>query len=252
MKCACTVRGLSPPPPKPTASPPLQKKNHPSAPLTQRLIYDAGAVAPLVQWLVDSSKGPPDVAANALSDLAHGHAEMQSDIKDAGSIDPLVAMLELTHPLGLASQRAAADALATLAADNSACQVAIARAGGIPPLVELLKKGKPGCHKDAAHAVAMLAGDEDNKMQIAHAGGIGPLVALLSTGDSETQRYAALALEWLASDCAENQVVLANEKASAPLVTLLGSDSIETQVSRFWSRDGNSRTPHASMFFDLS
>ena len=109
--------------------------------------------------------------------------------------------------------------------------VAIAGAGGIPPLVELLRAGKVGAHKNAAHALAMLAGDEANKMQIARAGGIPPLVALLSTGDDSAQQYAAKALEWLARDCTENQIALANERASAPLVGLLGSESFETQTS---------------------
>ena len=94
---------------------------------------------------------------------------------------------------------------------------AIAQAGGIPPLVELLRVGtidlgdrkerkNRNWDKNAAHALAMLAGDESNKMQIARAGGIPPLVALLSTGEDSTQQYAAKALEWLARDCTENQV----------------------------------------------
>jgi hypothetical protein len=56
-------------------------------------------------------------------------------------------------------------------------------------------------------------------------------VALLSTGDASAQQYAAKALEWLARDCVENQIALANERASAPLVGLLGSESLETQAS---------------------
>ena len=97
------------------------------------------------------------------------------------------------------NQRSAGDALATLAQGNQECQALIAAAGGIPPLVELITplpgrvdewRGKRVTHKDAAHALAQLAGDEDNKTQIARAGGIGPLVALLSTGDSKTQQCA--------------------------------------------------------------
>lgn len=197
-------------------------------PNAQSLIYNAGAVTPLVRWLGDPSIGPPEIAANALSDLAYGNADMQTKIEQANAIPPLVAMLDL-HA-GLDYQRAASDALATLAQENSRCQRAIAAAGGIPPCVDLLKSGK-GAHKDVANALAMLAADEENKMQIARVGGIGPLVELLSTGDHATQQHAAKALEWLARDCAENQVALANEKASAPLVSLLGSESAETQES---------------------
>lgn len=35
----------------------------------------------------------------------------------------------------------------------------------------------------------------------------------------------------LARDCIENQILLANENASAPLVHLLGADMLETQES---------------------
>ena len=201
-----------------------------STPSTQERIFHAGAVPPLVAWLGDGSLGPPETAASTLADLCNdANAAMQARLLQAGAIGPLVAMLHLQA--GVEQQRAAGGALAILAEGCPSNMVAIAHAGGIPPLVELLRSGKVGAHKNAAHALAMLAGDEANKMQIARAGGIPPLVALLSTGDASAQQYAAKALEWLARDCVENQIALANERASAPLVGLLGSESLETQAS---------------------
>ncbi|KOO32623.1 hypothetical protein Ctob_013926 [Chrysochromulina tobinii] len=201
-----------------------------STPSTQERIFHAGAVPPLVAWLGDGSLGPPETAASTLADLCNdANAAMQARLLEAGAIGPLVAMLHLQA--GVEHQRAAGGALAILAEGCPSNMVAIAHAGGIPPLVELLRSGKVGAHKNAAHALAMLAGDEANKMQIARAGGIPPLVALLSTGDASAQQYAAKALEWLARDCVENQIALANERASAPLVGLLGSESLETQAS---------------------
>jgi hypothetical protein len=53
---------------------------------------------------------------------------------------------------------------------------------------------------------------------------------LLSTGNEITQQYTAAALESLARDHLENQISLAKAGAIGPLVTLLGSDSKETQA----------------------
>ena len=53
---------------------------------------------------------------------------------------------------------------------------------------------------------------------------------LLSSGNEITQQYTAAALESLARDHLENQIFLAKAGAIGPLVTLLGSDSKETQA----------------------
>ena len=225
----------------------------------QTLIFDAGAVPPLVSWLGQPSLGPPEVAASALSHLAKDNADMQQKITNAEAVAPLVAMLALEYGgMGdggasfsfkkkstneIEGQKAAGDCLAILASDNPQCQALIAAAGGIPPLVTLLQYGRPQTHTDAAHALAMLASDEENKMQIARAGGIGPLVKLLSTGDAKAQEYGAKALECLARDCVENQVTLAQEKASQPLVALLGSDSLETAESAVSAVSCGTETP---------
>ena len=146
-------------------------------PATQERIFEAGAVQPLVTWLVDGTIGPPETAALALADFAaHENAQMQARIAEAGAIVPLIAMLQIT--MGTEQQRSAAHALATLARGCAPNQALIASCEGIPPLVEILKSSPwskhAGAHKSASYALAMLAADESNKMEIARCATASP------------------------------------------------------------------------------
>lgn len=169
------------------------------------------------------------VAALALADLARDNLELQTLISEAGAMEPLIAML--TDFQDADGQKAACSALATLAQGSNDNQITISKAGGIPPLVELIKSNRVASHENATRALSMLAMDDGNKAQIAETGGVEPLVGLLSTGNELTKQHAAKALESLAHECTENQVTLANCKASEPLIKLLASDSDATADS---------------------
>ena len=217
--------------------------------MASREIAEAGAVSAFVQWLVNPSLGPPEVAARALSEIALNNMDTQTQIAEEGAISPLVEMLtpHSTHSnpnaelSAVAQQKArskalgianvAAGALATLAKDNIVNQLMITEDAGIPPLVDLLKEASAdeGAYESPTRALWHLAATEDNQTAIARAGGIAPLVTLLTSHSDSTAQYAAAALCSLARDHTENQVALAKAGAIAPLVELLGSDSADTQ-----------------------
>lgn len=230
-------------------------------------IAKAGAVSAFVQWLVNPTLGPPEVAARALSEIALDNTDTQSQIAEEGAISPLVAMVgtpvvipEGNNSIAAANKAAAAalkvsnvasGALATLAKDNIINQLMITEDGGIPPLVELLK-AKTSVHKSDSYkyptkALWHLAANEDNQSAIAKAGGIVPLVGLLTSENEVTAQYAAAALQSLAQNNTENQIALAKAGAITPLVDLLGTDSTETQehavgaLLSLASQDANSR-----------
>lgn len=234
---------------------------------TQGLIADEGALRLLIEWLTsftgilpaseenseevehesataeDGSVGQEkagtlvlvpaeqaEVAAVALADLARDNETLQLAIAAGGAIKPLIVMIG-DFSEGDA-QNAACSALATLAQGCHANQEGIAQLNGIPPLVELIKSNRSRTHEDASRALSLLAMHDDYKAQITHTGGIEPLVALLGVNiKAVTQQYAAVALEGLCRESADNQMTLANQKASNDLIAMLGSESIETAES---------------------
>jgi len=193
-------------------------------------IAKAGAVSAFVKWLSDPTLGPPEVAARALSEIALGNPDTQTQIAEEGAISHLVSMLSNTK---LKVANVAAGALATLSKEHVINQLMITELGGLRPLVDLLKARTPQ-HKVDAYELATkalwhLAATFDNQTAIAKAGGIAPLVNLLTSESEVTQQYAAAALESLVRDHSENQLALARAGAIQPLVDILGSDSAETQ-----------------------
>ena len=219
---------------------------------TQFSIAEAGAITALVEWLVDPTLGPPQMAARALADLGRDSADTQATIVEAGAIRPLVKMLRGVHtspgggspaqhdsPTGKAdgkldsktdAQKWAAGALAALAEGNELNQIAVAEEGGIPPLVEVLRNDAVAPHENATRALWHLSSTPDNQLMIAREGSLPPLVANLSAESDRAKEFAAAALESLSRDCNENQVALARAGAIAPLVLLLGAESAETQL----------------------
>ena len=147
-------------------------------PETQLAIMEAGAIAPIVEWLDQPAGGPiRAMAARALAELSTENQATQNVIVQAKAVKPLVAMMVDGAP---DEQKWAASAVAALSADNSASQVEIANAGGIPPLVELLKREASGPHEHATRAIWHLASTRENKAAIATEGCLPPLVALLA------------------------------------------------------------------------
>ena len=207
----------------------------------QVLLFEAGVVPPLVNWLrrneeraegeetIDRSLRP--VAALALADVARGNHDVQTHVAQAGAVEPLVTMLE--RDAGADAHEAACAALATLAKDHPANQTMSAKAGAVPLLVGLIAADriKERIRENAAHALAMLAADAENKVLIAQAGGISPLVHLLEAGGitPKTQQSAAQAVGFLAQANAENQLALVQRGAAEHLANMLGSDLLETQ-----------------------
>ena len=55
---------------------------------TQFSIAAAGAISALVEWLVDPSLGPPQMAARALADLARDSPDVQVSATDGTSDEP--------------------------------------------------------------------------------------------------------------------------------------------------------------------
>ena len=58
-------------------------------------ISEAGGVSALVVWLADGSVGPPEVAAYALSEIALGNADTQTQIVEEGAVAQLVEKIVL-------------------------------------------------------------------------------------------------------------------------------------------------------------
>ena len=213
-------------------------------------IAEAGGVSTFVSWLMDANRGPPDIAARALTEIASNNPITQTQIAEEGAISPLVAAIsnwaqaaaiaattggmtsrgssKVSTALKLATVAAAA--LAALAEDNGVNQITIAEENGISPLLELMGEQSEKAIESATKALWRLGQDEDNQTSIPAAGGVPRLVTLLNSLNETTQQYAAAALQSLVRAHPGNQIALTAADAIAPLAGLLGSNSKETQV----------------------
>ena len=214
----------------------------------QRAIVAAGAVDALVAWLVDSTCGPADLGARALSDIAAQCVDAQQAVLESGAVPPLVEMTALPTALPTARTAAsgafkgeetdwprwAAAALAALAQDNAQCQIAIAEeVGGLSHLVEMLRRPCSGpARENAMRALRHLAMNADNKVELANLGAMPALVNVLEddTAGEDAHEAAAAALEAMTLECVDNQLALLRVGAITPLVALLGSEHEESQV----------------------
>jgi hypothetical protein len=112
-----------------------------------RLVSNAGAIKPLVNFLREcgaEAAAAGDIA-NALGNLACGHAQNREAIRLAGGVPALVSVLAL----GVTSEAAllATRAVGSVARDNVANCDAFREAGAIPLLVSLLCPGlSADCH----------------------------------------------------------------------------------------------------------
>ena len=119
-------------------------------------------------------QGDKLAAARALADLAREPAN-QDAIREAGGVDPLVALVREGTP---EQQKWAAWALGNLANGNAANQDAIRAAGGVHALVWLVRKGVPIQQEWAAPALLSLAfGSAANQDAIRAAGGLSSVFA---------------------------------------------------------------------------
>ena len=225
------------------------------------LVFEGGAVGPLVQILVSGTSKAQASAAGALHALGHQKPEIQAAIVEAGAVVPLVKLLKSG---GSKAQEAAASALASLDGDvshqkpviasgcipplvamlnnssaaaqafasqalgNAAAydaiegQAAIVKAGAVPRLLQLLGVGK--AQTPAAGAIAKLC--ERNRtiqLRVAEAGGIAPLLSLLNCRNKDAQVAAAAALAEVARDNEDTQAAISKAGGIGPLLALLVS-----------------------------
>jgi vacuolar protein 8 len=144
------------------------------------------------------------VAARALA----ARVVKQTEIREAGGIDPLIALvIEGTN----LQKEYAARALIRAANNNVENKNAIREAGGIATLIALVIEGTNLQKEYAAVALSHLANNNiDNQTEIREAGGIDPLIALVRNGTPRQKEYAASALGNLARNNDENQVEIAS------------------------------------------
>ena len=180
----------------------------------------AAAGDPAAEVAAGGAPGAPGAAA--VAPAAEGPKDRLEAIAEAGGIVPLVGLVTNGN---LMSKERAASALWHLSTDPSN-QVAVAKAGGIPPLVQLLDDGTEQAHKHAADALDRLAQDNDpNQLQMAK-----QLVGLVGRGGSAgAQRRAAHTLWDLAINHPGAASRVVNAGAISPLVTLLGTGSLEAK-----------------------
>lgn len=190
-------------------------------------ITEEGAVSAFIEWLVDPSLGPPEMAARALAHIAQDNSATQATIAEEGAIPLLVALVDTSNSAD--RQNYGAAALAALAENHPVNQIMIAEEGGIRPIVELIKSETVTPHENATRAIWHLSACADNKLSFARAGGIEPLVVLLSNGSEQAQEWAAAAMESLTHECHSNQMKPATIEGIGPLVMLLGAESEVTQ-----------------------
>ena len=199
----------------------------------------------LVSMLYDKGSGGEEQAAAALANLASDSADNRNSIVEAGGIEPLLALLELS-----ASPRAKENAISAISqlAHNAKIQEAIAKAGGVPLLANALAStssngkemvGANTLYSLSAFAINQLArGNRANQLALADAGSIPPLVAMLGSPSSEMQANAAGALSGLSHENPENQAAVARTGAIAPLCSLVreGAANVKEQsAAALWS-----------------
>ena len=146
-----------------------------------------GAVTALVEWLIDKSCGPPEMAAHALSYIAQDNTDTQTAIAEEGAIPLLVSMcVSAKNPEW---QMYAAGALAALAENHVLNQMIIYEEGGLKPVVDLLKGEASQPWENATRALWHFSAYYDNKLAIAKHDGLSPLVRLLSKGSEQAQEW---------------------------------------------------------------
>ena len=163
----------------------------------QARINEAGAIAPLVGMLEISAGVENQTAAGtSLATLAQGNTVNQVAITQAGGIPLLTYLLQHGQVARHQPELLPRHCIHMHASHATACMPLYTchciHATTLMPLHAHVHGRQVACHQSSSHAIAMLAGNEDNKMQIARAGGIPPLVKLLTTGDDSTKQYAAL------------------------------------------------------------
>ena len=168
------------------------------------------------------SKQDGDEAVQDASLIAvNSRGDRLSAIAAAGGVMPLVGLASNGSVIG---KTRAASALWHLSADPFNV-VAIAKAGGIAPLVTMLDDGSPEGHIFAAGALSNLARNyPENQAQIAK-----KLVGLLDLPKDDAQMRAAHALWELAENNPGAPVRVVNAGAISPLVTLLGTGSLNAK-----------------------
>ena len=190
-------------------------------------VTEKGAVSAFIEWLVDPSLGPPEMAARALAHISQDNSATQTTIAEEGAIPLLVALVGADKLVE--QQKYGAAALAALAEGHVINQIIIAEEGGVKALVELIRCDTVAPHENATRAIWHISANADNKLSVARAGGIEALVLLLSNGSELGQEWAAAAIESITRDCPENQVRQAAIDGIGPLVALLGAESEVTQ-----------------------
>lgn len=229
------------------------------------ILFDKGAVKPLVQLLVRGSAKSQGNAAGALYALGQARPQVQEALVRGGGVLALVKLLKagsakVQEEVRIQYRAALAPALLmggesmpTAYVDHTRCalcawlwqaasalssltsnvshQKGIIETGGIGPLVAMLKGGSGAAQASAAQALANAAAYSKEQAQdvIAKAGAIPLLLRLLAEGKAQTPAAHALA------NLAHENVAIQSEIQAAngipPLLALLNGRSFEAQVA---------------------
>ena len=160
--------------------------------------------------------------AEGLQDLAAAGVEQSEEIRTAGGIPPLVAMLG--GGVMPAVEAAAAMALTHVSQASEANRVAIRKSGGFPPLIALASQShKNGTMKYVGAMTALGTGtNPQNQDAIREAGGMPLLVGLLPGGpDSKVTCEAMVALRHLTFENTTNCNALREAGGITWIVALL-------------------------------
>jgi hypothetical protein len=160
--------------------------------------------------------------AEGLQDLAAAGEEQSEEIRTAGGIPPLVAMLG--GGVMPVVESASATALTHISQASEANRIAIRKAGGFPPLIALAAQSyKNGTMKYVGAMTALGTGtNPQNQDAIREAGGMPLLVGLLPGGpDSKVTCEAMIALRYLTFENPTNSNALREAGGITWMVALL-------------------------------
>ena len=202
---------------------------------SKHTILSEGGIEPYVRIISKRVNSPLGLsaaaeAAGALLSLTTDEPDTQKAVADAGTIEPLVALLSEEHD---AARKKAAGAIAALSKGSPENQDAVESFSGISRLVALISEGvNDEVRAEAAAALAVLARDnKKNQDTVTLAGGILPLVEMLQK-DAVTEHAkeeAASALWSLATKHHNNQTAIAKAGGISALVIVLGVGSRRAQ-----------------------
>ena len=125
----------------------------------RQLIFELGAIKPLIGMLATDGEIAPELAAVILVRLSRTNSDVSVEIARSGGVIPLV---KLVSGGSAGAQQQAAACLAELALVSKNRDI-IANAGGIEPTIKLLTSSTPGTPETAARMLAHLVHEDTEK-----------------------------------------------------------------------------------------